>query len=318
MGHVHAAPVDPETDLDELYKVALACEAAEIDEPDTTRDDISSLLRSPDADLVDGTRKAVDAGGSIAGVVFVEVDEAGREVFADTYVSPEAPDETFDLLLGHAATYGEALVASRSAGERGRWILASGCYAGAARYSAALSRAGMTTVRRFHTMAVTFDPDEPPEWPPLHAEVTAEIVGRSEAGLRTAHEVWQESFTEHWRNVPRSYEDFMAWARVRSFNPDEWWLFFVAGEPAGVCIGNDHLADLGHGYVSILGVLKAFRRQGLGRLMLETFFAQAHTQGRVGVKLGVDVENGTGAPALYAAVGMTPVAVIDAWELPLD
>jgi len=31
----------------------------------------------------------------------------------------------------------------------------------------------------------------------------------------------------------------------------------------------------------------------------------------------VDTENATGAPALYASVGMTPVETIDVFELPL-
>ena len=98
-------------------------------------------------------------------------------------------------------------------------------------------------------------------------------------------------------------------AHVRSqdsFDPTQWWLASVDGKPAGVSLGNEHLAENGWGYVGTLGVVKEFRGRGIARLLLETAFAEAHARGRVGVKLGVDSENSTGAPALYGAVGMVP------------
>ena len=82
-------------------------------------------------------------------------------------------------------------------------------------------------------------------------------------------------------------------------------------------LGNEHLAELNWGYIDTLGVLEEFRRSGIARLLLETAFAEAYARGRVGVKLGVDTENATGAPALYAAVGMSPLQTIDAWERPV-
>ena len=77
-------------------------------------------------------------------------------------------------------------------------------------------------------------------------------------------------------------------------------------------------AEVGSSYVSMLGVLPQFRGRGLGRALLLTAFAEAARRGRTSVRLGVDTENGTGAPALYAGVGMTPVETIEAYEQPLD
>lgn len=297
-----------------MYEVAYACELEVVDDPDTTREDIGSLIESPDADLIDGTRVAATDRGEIVGFVSIEVDEAGREIIADAYVRPGQANDTWDDLLRHATAYAVARVADLPGDERERWVLAGGAYSNDAAYSAVLARAGLSPVRRFHTMAITFDASAPPKAPTPTQSVTLAAVGDDEQLTRAAHAVWEESFAAHWRFVPRPYEDFMAFSRSRSFDPSQWWLAHVDGTPAGVCLGNEHLAELGWSYVSALGVLQDFRGQGLARLMLETFFAQAHERGRVGVKLAVDTENDTGAPALYAAVGMTPSRVIDAWE----
>ena len=106
----------------------------------------------------------------------------------------------------------------------------------------------------------------------------------------------------------------MAHERSRSYDPTQWWIASVDGTPAGVCFGDDHLAELGWSYVGALGVLEGHRGRGLGRLLLETFFAHAHERGRIGVKLGVDTDNDTGASALYSSVGMTASRIIEAWE----
>ena len=41
----------------------------------------------------------------------------------------------------------------------------------------------------------------------------------------------------------------MAWFRSHSFDPSQWLIASVDGEPAGVCLGDDHLAELNWGYV---------------------------------------------------------------------
>ena len=311
-------PVDPVADLGALVVVARECEAHAVDSPTTSRSDIESLFASPEADLAHGTRVAVDEAGTPVGFVSVEVDETGRQVEADAYVSPQADDSVWDLLLDHARTYARRRVSALEPGERRGWVLAGGCYLDDARYGGALARAGLAPVRRFHTMGVVFDASRPPAPPSVPAGVSLQVVGPSEAGLRTAHAVADESFVGHWRHVHRPYEDWIAYVRTRSFAPDQWWIASVDGVPAAVCLANEHLAEHGWGYVGTLGVLAEHRGRGLGRLLLEQFFTQSSERGRLGVRLAVDTENGTGAPALYAAVGMTPVEVIDAWELPLD
>jgi ribosomal protein S18 acetylase RimI-like enzyme len=139
-------------------------------------------------------------------------------------------------------------------------------------------------------------------------------VGEDEELLPTVHALVQDAFDGAWRHVRRPYDEWMDYFRNESFDPTQWWIVSVDGDPAGVCLGNDHLAEMGLGYVSMLGVLPTYRGRGLARLMLQNAFAQAHSLGRRGTRLGVDTGNETGALQLYTSVGMSPVESIVAWR----
>ncbi len=53
-----------------------------------------------------------------------------------------------------------------------------------------------------------------------------------------------------------------------------------------------------------LGVLRRWRRLGLGAALLQHAFGEMFRLGKLGVSLGVDAENITGATRLYERVGM--------------
>lgn len=310
-------PVRPESDLDGLFAIARDCEAAVVSEPDTTRSDVEGMFTSPESDLVDGSRVAVDDDGTALGFVALFLDEAGREVTADAYVAPTAENSTWDLLLDHASAYAATRVGPLDEAEAAQWSLAAGSYVQDQRYASALRRQGLEVVRRFHSMGITFDPSDPPRDPAPLPRVTVTVAGDDESQWRVAHEVANVAFRDHWNHVDHGYDHDLAWFRSRAFDPSQWLLASVDGEPAGACLGDDHLAELNWSYISTLGVLKEHRGRGIGRHLLELAFAEAHRRGRVGVKLGVDSENATGAPALYAAVGMSPVQEIDFWRRPI-
>ncbi|MGC0343559.1 ribosomal protein S18 acetylase RimI-like enzyme [Streptomyces sp. SLBN-8D4] len=56
-------------------------------------------------------------------------------------------------------------------------------------------------------------------------------------------------------------------------------------------------------------------RPGLGALLLRQAFAAFAARGRDTAGLGVDTENATGAPALYARNGMSVHYAVDTWEI---
>jgi mycothiol synthase len=310
-------PVNVTADVDALYRIARDCEGAVVAEPDTTRADVEGLFTSPESDLVDGSRVAVDDDGSALGFVAVFHDPIGREVTADAYVAPTVDDSVWDLLLDHARAYATDKVATVDPDEAAKWTLNAGSYMQDERYGSALRRQDFEVVRRFHTMGITFDPTDPPQTPEPPAGVTLTIAGDDEAQWRVAHHIANTAFKDHWSHVEHSYDHDMAWFRSNSFDPTQWLIAVVDGEPAGVSLGNDHLDELNWGYISTLGVLREYRGRGVARFLLQTAFADAYARGRFGMKLGVDSENATGAPALYAAVGMNPVQEIDAWRRPV-
>src|SRR4051794_9749245 len=297
-----------------LWQVAVECELDVIPEATTTHEEVRSTLTGPGVDLESGVRVAVDDDGHIEGYVVTEVDPEGREILVDAYSRPGVDPSVVDVLLTHGLAYARAEVA-KLADPKG-WVCISGAFVGDDVYVAALSRAGFTPVRRFHRMRVDLTQTVRQEVPALPSGTVISVV--SEDDQPVIHEVLEEAFVGHWRHVRRQWEDWSSFFHNRGYDPSQWWLVTVDGEPAAALVGNEAFAEVGTSYVSMLGVLPQYRGRGLGRALLLTAFAEAERRGRTSVRLGVDTENGTGAPALYASVGMAPVETIEAYEQPLD
>jgi len=301
-------------DLEELWQVAVECEQDVIPEVTTTHEEIRSALSGPGVDLENGVRVALDDRGTIEGYLATEVDPEGREILLDAYSRPGAQASAIDVLLAHGLAYARDEVAKLP--DPKGWICGAGAFVEDAMYTSALRRAGFTPVRRFHRMRIDFDKTARQDVPPLPDGTSISVA--SEDDQRIVHEVLEDAFVEHWRHVRRPFDDWSAFFRNRGYDASQWWLATVDGAPAAALVGNETLAEVGSSYVGMLGVLPQFRGRGLGRALLLTAFEEAARRGRTSVRLGVDTENGTGAPALYAGVGMSPVETIEAYELPLD
>jgi ribosomal protein S18 acetylase RimI-like enzyme len=68
------------------------------------------------------------------------------------------------------------------------------------------------------------------------------------------------------------------------------------------------------GWISVLGVAPAWRRQGLGLALLQESFRRIRATGETVAALGVDSENPTGATRLYERAGMRVLWQADVWE----
>jgi GNAT superfamily N-acetyltransferase len=123
-------------------------------------------------------------------------------------------------------------------------------------------------------------------------------------------DVMNESFADHFR---QSEEPFDAWRRRLVDHPDFdaalWLLAWAAagagdetGEQAvGGIIAYDH-GDLG--WVKGLGVLRPWRRRGVGGALLSHVFAALLARGQARVELGVDADAATRALEVYERAGM--------------
>jgi ribosomal protein S18 acetylase RimI-like enzyme len=132
-------------------------------------------------------------------------------------------------------------------------------------------------------------------------------VGRDERAIAIA---MRESFRDHWGFVERPLEqDVAMW--MHRFQNDPFLnpkLFFIAwdgDQPAGISLCYDgYYDDHELGWVSTLGVLRPWRRRGLGLALLQHSFCELYARGRRRAGLGVDASSLTGATRLYEKAGM--------------
>jgi ribosomal protein S18 acetylase RimI-like enzyme len=69
-----------------------------------------------------------------------------------------------------------------------------------------------------------------------------------------------------------------------------------------------------YGHISGLGVLRPYRRRGIGLALLHHAFGEYYRRGKQGVALGVDAGYLTGALRLYEKAGMQVHRQFDLYE----
>jgi ribosomal protein S18 acetylase RimI-like enzyme len=86
-------------------------------------------------------------------------------------------------------------------------------------------------------------------------------------------------------------------------------------EIAGICLCRPVDAeDSESGWVNELGVRRAWRKQGLGFVLLKHAFAAFYARGQKRAALGVDASSLTNATRLYERAGMRVVRQFDQFE----
>jgi GNAT superfamily N-acetyltransferase len=310
---VGAAEDAPEPDdLAAVVALTRACDTAVVGEPDSGAEEVVGMFTGPITDR-EATRLVHDADGSLVAFVWIERDLEARETWVDVYVDPERPDASvLDAGLEHGRR--TALAHLAEAGGDGEWSLRTGCFADDAHLVAAVQRAGFERVRRFYRMGIDLtSADVPSEAPPLPDGVELVVV-RTDEERRRAYDLRNETFQDHWHDVPRPFDEWLAFHDPEVADPDGWWLLTVDGVDAALCLMDESRAEMDGGYVRTLGVRREFRGRGLAALLLQHAFVYYRDKGRRTLSLGVDSESPTGAVRLYERVGMRPLRVIDAWS----
>jgi mycothiol synthase len=161
-------------------------------------------------------------------------------------------------------------------------------------------RCGYTSVRRFYEMGIELQ--AAPVVPELPEGFTLDTFRTEDA--RPYYEALDAAFQDHWEHhsvgFDRWWEEKQA---AHDFDPTLWFIVREGDEIAGV-IRNDPERN-GGGYVGAVGVQRAWRGKGVGRVLLLRTFAEFYSRGVSRVTLGVDAQNSTGATKLYETVGMT-------------
>jgi len=192
--------------------------------------------------------------------------------------------------------------AEQHARDAGSTVLRVGCVAENAAAVPLFEQLGYREARHFFQMRIDFERAPEPANAPLGIELTP--FRREDA--RSFHAALNEAFAEEWGWHAAPFEE---WQEGRLDAPDtDLSLWFVAregDEVAGV-VRCETRRD-GGGWIGALGVLKPWRRRGVGRALLLHAFSEFHGRGAPHVGLGVDAQNPTGATRLYEGAGMRVV-----------
>jgi len=166
-----------------------------------------------------------------------------------------------------------------------------------------IARAGYTHTRAFYTMMIDLT-DAHLDAPTTHDGMT--IQGYDPAHLRDFYDVHQDTFEDHWGSHREPYDEWTREFTERTgVDPAATWRMARDGDQiAGVAISRAFGGWDGMGWLSVLGVRRAWRRRGLGDALLRATFAAFRARGFTRVGLGVDASSLTNAVALYERAGM--------------
>jgi mycothiol synthase len=198
--------------------------------------------------------------------------------------------------------------AEREARRRGAARLRASVVRGDSGGRALFEQRGFVPVRRGYRMVIDLAGEPPaPSWP---AGFSVEPLRLGEE--RVLYEVLEEAFAEEWGRPHRSFEE---WQRsilaMESFDPG---LCFLVRRGDEMAAAETCSLRFGIGWIGSIGVLKPWRRRGLGRALLLHSFGELYRRGEARIGLGVDAENPTGATRLYESVGMRVAWQADAYE----
>jgi mycothiol synthase len=234
---------------------------------------------------------AEDEGGTIVGSVGLGFQDEGRKVFLGANGDPGVMPSLF--------AFGEEQARERSAPGA---VVRTRVEAGDPICSL-WEEAGYRVVRHWFHMAIDLggEPEEP-VWPD---GVRPREFVRGEDD-RAVYDADMEAFADHWDFSPMEYDRWRLWTIERpGFEPGLWVLADAGGEIAGFSINEPHRSGIpAVGRVAGLGVLRPWRKRGVGLALLRQSFRVLRDAGFTEMRLEVDAASPTGAVRLYERAGM--------------
>jgi GNAT superfamily N-acetyltransferase len=166
---------------------------------------------------------------------------------------------------------------------------------------------GWKIVRSYYRMVTDLDSS------PVVPAIPAGIVIRPfnpETELEMVYHTFVESFKDHFGFIEQPFEKGFAeykhnMVEEPGYTPEMWYVAMDGDQMAGICIcRREDTEDSDSGWVSELGVRRAWRKRGLGLALLKQAFARFYKDGKKRAGLGVDAGSLTGALKLYENAGM--------------
>jgi mycothiol synthase len=194
-----------------------------------------------------------------------------------------------------------------------------GTYRQAEQLKKLIEELGYGHIRSSYRMLIEMEEPAPQ---PVWSEGITLRTYNPQTDAEAVYRAFVESFHDHFGFVEEPFEQ--GFKRFRHFQLEsedfDPTLLFLAidglsGEIAGFNISQAHVYDDSEvGWVSILGVRRAWRKRGLGFALLRHSFNEFYRRGKRKVGLGVDAQNLTGALRLYENAGMHVHYVFDIYE----
>jgi mycothiol synthase len=142
-----------------------------------------------------------------------------------------------------------------------------------------------------------------------------------ETDAEAAYRAQTDSFRDHFGFVEQPFEEglkhFRHFWEQEGFDPSLLFLAIdgTSGGIAGISLCPPHaIEDPELGWVGTLGVLRPWRKRGIGLALLRHSFNEFYRRGKRKVGLGVDAQNLTGALRLYESAGMHVQQTFELYE----
>ena len=263
------------------------------------------------------TRVAVTSEGRIVGYGEVEdTEEPHVRVGSWMRVHPEFREHELDATL-LAWIEERAHEAIAQAPEGARVTLSQGVPDADAQAQELLKDSGYNAIRHFIRMTIELDGDIPePDWPEGVAVRTLVL----DEDLEDMVNAFRDSFQDHWGHIEKPFEEELKewdyWIRNDEQFDQTLTFLVVAGDKiAGFSLSDPKFSeDPDMGYVDVLAVRRAWRRQGIALALLHHSFQEFQRRGQKRVGLDVDAASLTGAHKLYEVAGMKPTRQINLFE----
>jgi len=176
---------------------------------------------------------------------------------------------------------------------------------------------GYKYIRGSYTMRINMDtPPIAPEWP---TGITLRTCN-PETDLEAVYHAVDDSFRDHYGHVDTPFEEGLERFKhfmtgYEGFDPTLWFLAMDGDEITGICLCREKSYDNPDvGYINTLGVLRPWRKRGIGLALLRHSFGEFYRCGKRKAGLGVDAQNLTGALRLYENAGMHVDQAFDRYE----
>lgn len=263
----------------------------------------------PDFSLENSARVVLNVSGEIVGAVMVW-DHIPPPVHPfvswEVLPLPERPQIARALLQWGEERAKEAIVRCP---ENARVSFKSATLAGYTADEQLLTEMGMTPIRYFYRMLInmTAAPAAPAPLPGFTIR-PMQYPQEFEALIRAREEAWRDHYGYIERPIEEALKSWQHWIDTdKLFDPALWFIAVddASGEIAGMTLCRmEDWEDPSVGYINIVAVRRAWRKQGLAQALLQQGFGALWQRGRTGVSLFVDSSSPTGAVRLYERVGM--------------